>query len=518
MNLWNGFAEGFSSALTPETMIAALVGVILGTMVGVLPGLGPVAAIAILLPITSQFSPLVSIVLLAGVYYGSQYGDSMAAILVNVPSEAPAIVIARDGYPLTKRGRGGAALATAGVGSFIGAVVGIIGIGLVAVPLSQVAIYFRPADYVAIALLGLLLLPMVTGQTAGKALLGVGIGLAVSTFGEDPLNGIPRFTGGSVLLDQGIELVPVAVGMFGMAELISQIIERRGWATPARVRFNELLPTKQEWKRALPAGARGSVLGFLIGGLPGPSLVMASFASHALERRLLNKEEREHIEDGHVQCVAGPKAADDGAVGGNLVPLLTLGIPFTGVTAVLLAGLTMQNLQPGPLFISTSPDIFWGLLASMLIGNVMLLILNVPFVGIWVHLLRVPAGVRTGVLAAFIVLGSYAVRTTILDVVMVFVFGFLGYALRRMRVDRSLVVLGVVLGPFLETALRQSLKLSGGNPLTLVDRPVGIGVVVVLLAVFVGLPIFRRHWNRRHPVVTTATSPTWVSDDRVLTK
>lgn len=481
--------HGFETALSLQNIAVALIGVILGTIVGVLPGIGPVAAMALLLPLTMKMATLPAIILLAGLYYGSQYGDSMAAILVNVPSEAPAIVIAREGYPMTRAGRGGAALAIAGVASFIGATVGLIGISVLALPLSQVATYLRPPDFAAIALLGLLLLPRVGGTEPFRGLVAIGIGLAIGTIGLDPIASTPRFTFGYLQLTQGVELVPVAVGLFGLAQVIHQIIDGEDWGNPGTVKLRDLNPSRQEWRRAIPASGRGSILGFLLGAVPGPSLILSTFSSYALERRLGQRSG--NFGKGAVEGVAGPKAADDSAVGGNLIPILILGVAFTPVTAILLSGLRLHSIEPGPLLIQDHPNLFWGLLAAMYLGNVALLVLNFPMAGLWVHLLRIKPAIRSAGLVVIMIVGVYSVRYSVFDVGVMVLIGFLGYALRRAKVDCSLLVLGLVLGPFLEDSIRRSLQLSAGNMGIFVSRPVGQVTICIIAIVWIILPIAR---------------------------
>lgn len=491
----HGISLGLSEAVTWPNILAAFAGVILGSAVGVLPGIGPLAAISILLPVTLHFGTLTGLVLLAGVFYGSQYGDSMAAILVNVPSEAAAIVIARDGYALTKRGRGGAALAVAGVSSFMGAMIGLFGVALLAVPMSVVAVYFRPSDYVAVGILGLLLLPLVMGEQLWKSIAAVAVGLSLATIGIDPVSGSLRFTFGISGLSQGLTIVPIAVGLFGLAELLHLIIDGEHWSVTGSYSFRKIMPTKKEWREAIPAAARGGGLGFFLGGLPGPSLVLASFGSHGFESRLLERR-RKHKPglasdsgntSGNISGVAGPKAADDAAIGGQLVPLLSLGIPFTPVTAILLAALTLHGIQPGPLFISQNPNLFWGLLAAMVVGNVGLLILNFPFAGLWVKLLKVPFRTRAAILIPIMIVGTFAERNSMFDVVTLFVVGICGYIFMKIGINRSLIILGFVLGTFLEKAIVRSLLINHGSLMVFVDRPVSAVALAIVLAIALNL-------------------------------
>lgn len=496
MSITGDLGLGFSQAFQPVNILAAGVGALVGTVAGVLPGIGPLAVMAIMLPLTLKMGTLPALVLLGGVYYGSQYGDSMAAILVNVPSEAPAIVIARDGYAMTQEGQAGPALAVAGVSSFIGATIGLIGLSLVVTPLTQLATSFTPEDYATLAVLGLVLLPRISGSNLGKALVGIGLGLALATVGTDPITSSTRFTFGSIDLSEGINLAPLAVGLFGMSEVLSQVFTRTGWPKAPRVSMRQAMPTKQQWRAALYASGRGGIVGFFLGALPGPSLILGAFSSHALERWLRKRDDangavtRERRAYRRVQGVAGPKAADDAAVGGNLIPLLTLGIPFTGITAVLLAAFLLHNVHPGPQFIQTDPAIFWGLVAAMYLGNIVLVVLNVPMAGLWIKLLNVPASIRIGVLVSIMTVGVYSIRDSMFDVWTLFVFGLIGFGLRRVGIDRAYLILGFVLSPIIEENIIRALQLSGGSPTIFVSSPVSalalsvLGVVLVVPTVF----------------------------------
>lgn len=509
MSITGDLSLGFSQAFQPVNVLAAGVGAFVGTAVGVLPGIGPLAVMAIMLPLTLKMGTMPALVLLGGLYYGSQYGDSMAAILVNVPSEAPAIVIARDGYAMTREGQAGPALAVAGVSSFIGATIGLIGLSLLAIPLSNLATSFTPEDYAALAVLGLVLLPRISGSNLGKALVGIGLGLALATVGTDPITSSTRFTFGSIDLTEGINLAPLAVGLFGMSEVMSQVVLHSGWPKAPRISMRQAMPTRQQWKDALPAAGRGGFVGFLLGALPGPSLILGSFSSHALETWLRKRDgARGGVADDHgakrrVQGVAGPKAADDAAVGGNLIPLLTLGIPFTGITAVLLAAFLLHNVHPGPQFIQSDPAIFWGLVAAMYLGNIILVVLNVPLAGLWIKLLNVPASIRIGVLISIMTVGVYSIRDSMFDVWTLFVFGLVGFGLRRVGIDRAYLILGFVLSPIIEANIVRALQLSGGNPTIFVSSPVSALAVSVLALVLV-VPsafhlVFRGRWRTEAP-------------------
>jgi putative tricarboxylic transport membrane protein len=482
VQVFNDLANGFALALTPENLAAALIGALIGTAVGVLPGMSPTAAMAIFLAPTIGLKPETGLIVLGAMFYGSQYGDSMTAILMNVPSEAASVVISTDGYQMTRRGRAGAALSSAAVASFVGATVGLVGLMLFGPLLSAVAVLFGPADYFDIALFALLLLARIASGSVWKGLLMMGLGLAVTTVGIDPLTGVARFTFGKVVLTQGIELVPVVVGLFGMAELFELTSRAGAFPTIAKLRFREIFPTLAEWFEAVPAMARGAGIGFFLGLLPGPTLTLATFVSYALEKRL--PKGLVEFGKGAIRGVAGPKAADDAAVSGNLVPLLALGLPFSPVTAVLFAGLLLHGIQPGPLLITQHANIFWGFIAAMYVGNVALLILNFPLVGIWINLLRIRTPVLLSLLMILMFVGVFGYRNSTLDLIVLLVSGLVGYALKQLRFDRTILVLGLVLGPLLETSLREALFISRGNPVVFAARPVGVVVVLGLLLVF----------------------------------
>jgi putative tricarboxylic transport membrane protein len=496
--LSGGLVGGFASALSLENLIIALIGASLGTLVGVLPGLGPVSAMAILLPISVKLGTLPGLILLAGVYYGSQYGDSVAAILVNVPSEPPAIVIAEAGYPLTQEGRAGAALAVAGVGSFVGAMVGLFSVAILIKPVSTLAVHLTAPDYVILIFLALLLLPSIMGVGLAPGLAAIALGLSLTAVGTDPITGGLRLTGGISAFSGGFELVPIAVGLFGMAEIFDTLLDdHQAWVVPKGVRLRNSFPSSREWLDSFFAMLRGSVAGFLLGIIPGPSLVLGPFVSRAIERRILALREKEGVHKADLKCVSGPKAADDAAVGGSLIPLLALGIPFTPVTAILLAGLELHGIIPGPTFLTSSTTLFWGLIAVMIIGNSALLILNVPMIGIWIQLLKVPKVLRVGVLAAVMIVGVFAVRSSVFDLATLFVAGAAGAWFKRCGLQRSLIVLGFVLGPLLETSLGTSLISSRGSLVIFVDNPVTV-VGIILIALVIGWrtsSVVRRYKN-----------------------
>jgi len=498
-----GLLYGFAVALTPTNLLACFVGVLVGTVVGILPGIGPVGAMALLLPSTFALHPATGLIMLAGIYYGSMYGGSTTSILVNVPGEAAAVVTALDGYQMTRRGRAGAALAVAAVGSFVAGSLGVVGIMLAATWLAEQALRFGPPEYFALAVAGLLLLSRLGGGTVLHALVLVALGLALGTVGMDPVSAVRRFTFGSTQLAQGVELVPVIMGLYGVAEilLIAESGVRRAQVTTVRLR--ELWPTRDEWRRAAAPIARGSVVGFLTGLLPGPATVLASFIAYVLERRLSRTPER--FGQGAIEGVAGPEAANNGATAGAMVPLLSLGIPFSPATAVLLGALTIAGVQPGPLLITQRPEVFWGVVASMYVGNAILLVLNLPLVGLFVSLLRIPQHVLAALVLLLCLVGAYSLNNSLLDLWVLVLFGLLGYGLRKLAIDPSPLVVALVLGPIMERTLRQALFMERGNLGALLGRPLTLALVVLgLLAVLVP-PLVRL--VRRRPLAAALPGP-----------
>lgn len=483
MSPLEGLAFGFSVALAPENLLAALVGALAGTFVGVMPGLGPTGAMALLLPLTLGLRPETALIMLAGIYYGAMYGGSTTSILVNVPGEAASVVTTVDGYQMARRGRAGAALAVVAVGSFIAGTLGVIGLMLFATTLAQFALSFGPPEYCAIALLGLFILSRLSGGSLWHGLMVLGLGLALATIGIEPVSSRLRYTFGVMQLAQGVELIPVAMGLFGMAEVLLVAERAGGLPQVTRIRLREMFPTRTEWRRALPSIGRGTVLGFLIGLLPGPSAVISTFASYRLERRM--SRHPNEFGKGAVEGVAGPEAANNSATSGHMVPLLALGIPFGPAVALLMAALMMQGVQPGPLLMEEHPKVFWGVVASMYVGNVALLILNLPLVSIWVSLLRIPQPVLLASILLFMLIGTYSVNNSMFDLMVLILAGVLGYVFRKLRFDVAPMVLALVLGPILEKSFRQSLYMSQGDPLIFLQRPISGTLLAVLVAVLV---------------------------------
>jgi putative tricarboxylic transport membrane protein len=485
----SGLAYGFSVALTPENILAALFGALVGTFVGVLPGIGPVGAMALLLPATLALRPETALIMLSGIYYGAMYGGSTTSILVNVPGEAASVITAVEGYQLAKKGRAGAALAVVAVGSFIAGTLGVVGLMLFAPPLARLALSFGPPEYCLLALVGLVALSRLSGGSVWKGLFALALGLGLATVGMEPVSGVSRYTFGLVELSQGVELVAVVMGLYGMAEVLLVAERAGGLPQVVGVRLRELFPGKAEWLRALPAILRGTFVGFFIGLIPGPAAVISTFVSYNLERRLSRRPEE--FGHGAIEGVAGSEAANNAATSGAMVPLLALGIPFAPATAMLLAALMVQGVRPGPLLMQERPEVFWGVVASMYVGNAALLILNLPLVGMWVSLLRIPQPLLLSLILIFMLVGTFSVNNSLLDLGVLWGMGLAGYVLRKLGFDPAPVVLGLVLGPMLEKTFRQSLFMSRGDLLTFLERPLS----AALLAVLVGVLLLPALWR-----------------------
>ena len=477
-------ALGFQVALTPGVLWYGFIGCLVGTLVGVLPGVGPLAGISLLLPATYGLDATRALVMLAGIYYGAMYGGSTTSILMRIPGEAASVMTCIDGYAMARKGRAGAALAIAAIGSFIAGTVSVVALMLLAPPLASFALRFGPPEYVALLLLGLLVLAYMSGGSMLKSLAMAVLGLLLGMIGIDQMSGYFRYAYGVVELGDGIGVVPLAVGLFGLAEVFATA----GQETPPQVltpRFRELLPSRQEWRdSAMPIG-RGTVLGFLIGIIPGSAHIIASFVSYAVERRLSRRPQ--DFGQGAVAGVAGPESANNSATSGAFVPMLALGVPSGPIPAVMLAAMMVHGVSPGPLLIKQAPELFWGFIASMYVGNVMLLMLNLPMVGLFVQVLRIPYALLYPAIIMFCVLGVYAVNGSVVDVWITLVMGVLGYLLRKLGFETAPIVLGAILAPMIEMALRQSLAMSDGQYTIFFTRPIaatllGVAVVLVLLS------------------------------------
>ena len=489
MNPLDGILYGFGVCATLNNFVAVIGGAIIGTLIGVLPGIGPVGAMALLLPITMGMKPETALIMLAGIYYGSMYGGSTTSILVNVPGESTSVVTAIDGYQMAKKGRAGAALAVAAVGSFIAGSIGLIFLMFFAPLLADSALSFGPPEYFAIALLGLFALSRITGAPFWQSLLVLAFGLALATVGMDSVSFVTRYTLGFVQLSSGIELVPVVMGLFGVAEVLTVAEQSGGLPQIVKMKFRELFPTRKEWRRSWGPIFRGSGLGFFWGLIPGPSTVLSTFASYKLEKYL--SKQPEEFGKGAIEGVAGPESANNAASAGAMVPLLSLGIPFTPGAAMLLAALLILGVPTGPLLIINRPEIFWGVVASMYIGNVALLILNFPLVGVWTSILKIPQAILLSLILLLTMMRAYAINNSLTDLVVLIVMGVVGYFFRKIRFDVAPIVVALVLGPMLETTMRESLYMSRGDMSIFISRPIS-GAMIAILLLFLVLPPI---WN-----------------------
>jgi putative tricarboxylic transport membrane protein len=491
MELLQNILYGFSIGLQPANLLFCFLGVLLGTLVGVLPGIGPVGAISILLPVTFHMSPTAAIILLAGIYYGSMYGGSTTSILVNIPGEAASVVTCLDGYEMAKQGRAGPALAIAAVGSFAAGTIGLIGLMLFSEPLSRMALKFGYPEYFSIVLLGLTLITYLTHGSIVKGLMMGAFGLILSCVGIDPVSGTPRITFDRMELADGIGIVPIAMGLFGIAEVMTNM-EEAGGRQILSTKITNLFPRLSDLKRTTGPILRGSVLGFFLGILPGGGAVISSFVSYGIEKKI--SKDPETFGKGAIEGVAGPESANNSAASGSFVPLFTLGIPANIGMAVLFGALVIHGLQPGPFFIKEHPDVFWGVISSMYIGNVMLLILNLPLVPMWVQVLKVPYKILLPLIVLFCLIGSYSLNNSVFDVLIMLGFGFLGYLFRKFGYESAPLILAFVLGPILELSLRQSLLLSKGTFLIFVIRPISaVALLIAALIVATSLvPHFRK--------------------------
>jgi len=483
----DGLLYGIKLVLEWQNLLAALAGAFLGTMIGVLPGLGPIAGVALILPITYQLSPVTGVIMMAGIFYGSMYGGSTTAILVNMPGETASVVTCIDGYKLTKKGRAGAVLFIVAVGSFVGGTISVIGVMFFAPQLAQVGILFGPAEFFAMTAGGLLLLTRIEGGSFASGLLPMVIGLMFSTIGQEYVTAVNRFTFGFNELSQGIALVALVVGLYGMAEIMTMIESMLGQWKPQRIRARDMLPTRAEWRRSLAPFGRGTLVGFFFGLIPGPCATLSSFTSYRLEKGV--SKYRDEIGTGAIEGVAGPETANNAAATASMVPLLGLGIPFAPITALMMSALMVHGVLPGPLLITSNPEIFWGVIVSMYMGNVMLLILNIPMIGIWVRLLRIPRHILLTSIMLIAIIGTYSVNNSMLDLYILFLLGIIGYVLRKFDFHLAPLVVGVVLGPLIEKHLREGLCMSRGDISVFYSSPFAIVVFVSVLIVMTFGPL-----------------------------
>ena len=491
MHILSSLALGFSVSLEPANLVYCFIGVLLGTLVGVLPGLGSAATIALLLPITYRIPPTSALIMLAGIWYGSMYGGSTTSILLRVPGESGSVMTCIDGFEMAKRGRAGAALGIAAFGSFIAGTLGLVGLIFLAPPLAEFALDFGPPEYFALTLTGLTLVSFLGGESWPRALAMAALGLLLGTVGLDPVRSQARFTFGTLSLQGGIELIPMVMGLFGLSQVFN-MVERRPSCdeiakTPTTLR--ELLPNRDEWRLAFGAILRGTLVGFLVGILPGAGATISSFAAYAVERRRAVHPER--FGKGAIEGVAAPESANNSATSSGFIPLLTLGLPANVVMALMLGAFMLHGITPGPTLLAQKPEMFWGLITSMFIGNVMLLVLNLPLIGVFVKVARMPPGYLIPVIVLACVIGAYGVNNNPVDIFIMLGFGIFGYLAERFGYSLPALVLAFVLGPLMETSLRQSLILSQGSFAVFVDRPIS-AVLLALGFVVVIMPALRR--------------------------
>ena len=495
MDVLGSLSLGFHVALMPSNLLFCLVGVIIGTLVGVLPGIGPVGAMALLLPVTYGTSLTSSLILLAGIYYGAMYGGSTTSILVNIPGEAASVVTCIDGYQMARKGRAGAALGISAIGSWVGGTLSVIGLMLVAKPLATAALSFGPPEYFALMAMGLVILTYLTQGSIVKSLMMALVGILIGSVGLDMIVGIPRFTFGIGELSDGVGIIPVVMGLFGIAEVFSnleRVIRRQIIETEIR----HIWPTLKDYAQVKWAMLRGTVLGFVLGVLPGGGAIIASFLSYGIEKKLSKEPER--FGQGAIEGVAGPETANNAAAGGALIPLLSLGIPPNVVMAMLFSAMVIHGMQPGPLLMKTTPDLFWGLVASMYVGNVLLVLLNLPLIGVWVQLLRIPYRILMPIILLFCLIGAYSLNNSTFDVSVMVLFGGMGYLMRKFGYEAAPLVLAFIMGPLLENSLRQSLLMSDGGFTIFVSRPISaVGLTIAFLLLLSNLiPFFKKRRSK----------------------
>ncbi|GAC1038203.1 tripartite tricarboxylate transporter permease [Pseudomonas sp. No.117] len=491
MEFFDALYLGFSEAMSPTNLAFCLIGALLGTLIGVLPGIGPTATVAILLPITYFLPPLAALIMLAGIFYGAQYGGSTTAILVNLPGEASAVVTALDGHAMAKRGRAGAALATAALASFFAGTVATVALAVAGPVLSRFALSFGPAEYVALTIFGLLAATILASGSVIKAVGMVCLGLLLGMVGMDVSSGTTRLTFGSTDLYDGIDFVVIAVGLFGIAEIAVNLESREARGSLAG-KITRLWPTREDFRRAWPATLRGTALGTFLGVLPGGGATLSAFSAYSLEKKVSKTPEQ--FGTGMVEGVAAPESANNAGAQSSFIPLLTLGIPSNSIMAMMLGAMMIHGITPGPSVITNQPALFWGLIASMWIGNLMLLVINLPLIGVWVRLLQVPYRLLFPAILLFCCVGVYSVNNRGFDVALVIIFGLLGYLFRKAKCEPGPLLLGFVLGPLLETNLRRALLISQGDPAVLVQRPISATLFAAsaILLVMMVLPAFRR--------------------------
>ena len=489
MDFWHNLTLGFSVAGTPFNLLLCLVGVFLGTLIGVLPGIGPMTGVALLIPLTFSLTPSSAIILMAGIYYGAMYGGSTTSILVNTPGESSSVVTCIDGYEMAKQGRAGPALAAAAIGSFIAGTFATLMLMIFGPLVAQIALRFGPPEFFSLMVAALTMVTSLAGRSIVKALLSTFFGLAIATIGIDMQSGVPRFTFGNPELMDGLEFLTVAIGLFALCEVLVNLADMTEAVQERLSIKGGLWMNKEDWKRFTPSCIRGTLSGFFVGGIAGAGAAVASFVSYGIEKKA--SKYRDELGKGAIEGVTGPESANNAAAGGALIHLLCLGIPGSGTTAIMLGALLMIGLQPGPLLFQQQPQFVWGLIASMYIGNVMLLVLNLPLVGMWVKLLDVPLYLLLNFIILFSFLGVYTMNNSVQDLFIMVGFGVIGYLMKRLDIPATPIILGIVLGRLMEEKMRQSLVISDGSLMIFLTRP--ISLFLLLLAV---VSITNPYWKQ----------------------
>ena len=491
MTLFSNLALGFGVALTPINLMYCLVGVILGTLIGVLPGIGPVATIAMLLPVTFSLSPITALIMLAGIYYGAQYGGSTSAILVNLPGESSSVVTCLDGYQMARQGRAGVALATAAIGSFFAGCVATLIVAMFAPPLAEVALKFGPSEYFSLMVLGLVAAVVLAHGSVIKAVAMVLLGLLLGLVGTDVNSGVLRFAFGISELADGIGFVTVAMGLFGTAEIITNL-ELKDEREVFTNKVTNMFPTKEDWKRMWKPILRGTFLGSMLGILPGGGALLASFGAYTLEKKV--SKYGHEFGKGAIEGVAAPEAANNAGAQTSFIPLLTLGIPSNAVMALMIGAMMIQGIAPGPQVMTEKPQLFWGMIASMWVGNFMLVVLNLPMIGMWIKLLTVPYRILFPSILVFMAIGVYSLSNNPFDVLLMMLFGLLGYIFVKLECEPAPLLLGFILGPLMEENLRRAMLLSRGDPMVFFTKPISGAFLIasIILLVILLLPNIRK--------------------------
>jgi putative tricarboxylic transport membrane protein len=489
--LFTNLATGFSVALTPANLGFALMGALIGTLIGVLPGIGPIATIAMLLPLTFHLEPVSGLIMLAGIFYGAQYGGSTSAILVNLPGETSSVVTCLDGHQMARKGRAGAALATAALASFFAGTVATAVIAMLAPPLARVGQSFGAPEYFALMVLGLIAAVVLAHGSVVKAIAMIVLGLLLGLVGTDGQTAAQRFTFDITKLSDGIEFAVLAIGVFGIGEIIANLTRGGESRSLLAKSITRLMPTRDEIKLAWPAVLRGTGLGALLGVLPGGGATLSSFAAYVLEKKVSHDPKR--FGHGAIEGVAGPEAANNAGAQTSFIPMLTLGLPGNAVMALMIGAMMIHGIQPGPQVMTERPTLFWGMVASMWIGNLMLLVINLPLIGMWVQLLKVPYRFLYLAVLLFCAIGVYTISNSAFAVILAAMFGVFGYVCIRLDCEPAPMILGFVLGPLMEDNLRRAMRISGGDPLIFIERPIALGLLIAaaILLVIVALPSIR---------------------------